>query len=81
MRKPRIVRQLRPTRPDLAVYTDCSQLAEPELIAELVWMHNQLQILWGCALRLNPPDWPMLEKISSQMDLLQQGLADIGAVL
>jgi hypothetical protein len=80
MRKVRIARS-RPSRPDLSAYTDYSQFTEPELIAELVWMHDQLQILWGCALRLSPLDWPMLEEISSELDLLRQGLADFGVRL
>ena len=79
--KPRIVHQPHPIRPDLSACADYSQFTEPELIAELVWMHDQLQTLWGCALQLDPIDWPMLEEISSQMDLLQQGLADIGVGL
>jgi hypothetical protein len=80
MRRPRIVRS-RPSYSDLSPYTDYSQFTEAELIAELVWLHDQLQILWGCALRLSPIDWAMLEEISSQLDLLQQGLADFGVRL
>ena len=56
MRNSRIARQTRPTRPDLSAYTDYSQFTEPELIAELLWMHDQLQILWGCVLQLDPID-------------------------
>jgi hypothetical protein len=56
MRKPIIARQPHPTRPDISACADYSQFTEPELIAELVWMHDQLQILWGCALHLDPID-------------------------
>jgi hypothetical protein len=81
MSKARIARPPRPIRPDLSAYTDYRQFTEPELIAELVWMHDLLQIMWGCAWRLSPIDWQMLEEISSQLDLLQQRLADIGVGL
>ena len=82
MRKPRIAR--RPPRaicPTESADTDYSQFTEQELIAELVWIHDQMQIVWGCALRLSPIDWPMLEDISSQLHLLRQRLAEIGVTL
>jgi hypothetical protein len=46
-----------------------------ELLQEGVEMHDRLQLAWHCELQLPSPDWTILEEISKQLKMLEEGLA------
>ena len=38
-------------------------------------MHDRLQLAWHCELQMPTPDWWILEEISKQLKMLEEGLA------
>lgn len=52
-----------------------SMLSFAELLQEGAAMYDRLQLAWHCELQLPTPDWTILEEISKQLKMLEQGLA------
>jgi hypothetical protein len=54
---------------------DYSSLSFDELLQEGIDMHDRLQLAWHCELQLPAPDWVILEELSKQLKMLEEGLA------
>jgi hypothetical protein len=54
---------------------DYSTLSFDELLQQGIAMHDRLQLAWHCELQLPTPDWLILEEISKQLKMLEEGLA------
>lgn len=81
--KPRMAYRRRLRNSHLVVPSQAkdSQLTYEELIESLIWHYDQFQILWGCALGLDPPDWQAREQISGDLSELEPKLLHVGVLL
>lgn len=77
----RIVRR-RPRNlgPVLSDQTDRSPAPHQEIVIQLLQQYDQYQMFWQHALKLNPPDWQMLEEISFTLTSLTEALAHLGVL-
>ena len=55
-------------------------LSFDELLQEGIGMHDRLQLAWHCELQIPTPDWWILEEISKQLKMLEEGLASYQAL-
>jgi hypothetical protein len=54
---------------------------DQQILSPLIWHYHQYQVLWHCSLALNPPDWEMLEELSSDMSRMEEELSGFGVLL
>ena len=56
---------------------DFTKMSQRQLLREGRRMYLGLQIAWRVELELPNPDWPILESVSRQMKILEQGCPEV----
>jgi hypothetical protein len=80
MRTHIVRRRPRKLGPVLSNQTDRSPEPQQQIVLQLMEQYDQYQLFWHHALRLNPPDWQMLEEISFTLTSLTEALAHFGVL-
>ena len=56
---------------------DYTKMSERQLLREGWRMYTGLQVIWRVELELPNPDWQILESVSRQMKILEQGCPEV----